>query len=83
MCFLIIICLFSIWITVTCHSDSKYICECAHSVRKEYVVQQLKTMPEVLVLVKKNRIIIHAVAGKNYFQLDSYRCITNKKFIFH
>lgn len=40
-------------------------------------------MPEVLVLVKKNRIITHAVAGKKYFQLDSYRCIANKKFTFH
>lgn len=83
MCFLIITHLFSIWVTIICLSDSKYICECAHSVRKEYVVQEIKAMPEVLVSVKKNRIIPYAVTGRKYFQLDSYKCIINKKFTFH
>lgn len=64
MCFLIITCLFSIWVTIICYSDSKYICEHAHSVKKEYVVQEIKAMPEVLELVWKNRIITHVVAGK-------------------
>lgn len=50
---------------VICCSDSKYICECAHSVRKEYVVQEMEAMPELFVLVKKTKIIIHALAEKN------------------
>lgn len=82
---MIITWLFSIWITVICCSDSKYICECAHSVRKEYVAREIKAMPELFFIfyfiVKNNKTIIHAVVEKIISNLI-VTCIS-KKVTFH